>query len=133
MSESLPEQTPHVPRASEGENVNTEGALPVSANGGTRRPTRLNNRYGNVLNSTPKDFVGDTPKLGGILGLRSENVTKKITYDLFCEKLGTYIMTEFKNGDDIFQVTKIHDADVTEFFKAKNKPNSLTEEKNKIQ
>ena len=37
-------------------------------------------------------------------------------------------MTEFKNGDDIFQVTKIHDTDVTESFKVKNKPNSLTEE-----
>ena len=27
--------------------------------------------------STPKDFVGTTPKIGGILGLRTENVTKK--------------------------------------------------------
>ena len=87
--------------------MNSEGAVPpVSANGGSRRPTRSNNRYGNALGSTQKDFVGDTPKLGGILGLRSENITKKITYDLFCEKLGTYIMTEFKNGDDIFKSQK---------------------------
>ena len=38
---------------------------------------------------------------------------------MFYEKLGTYVMTEFKNGDAIFQITKEHDADVTQFFKSK--------------
>ena len=105
----------------------------ASADGGTRRPTRPNNRFGNVTGSTPRDFEGDTPKLGGILGLRSENVTKKINYDLFCEKLGTYIMTEFRNGDAIFLITKEHDADVMQIFKDKNKPEGLTDEGEKIQ
>ena len=58
--------------ASEGDATNTEGAAQISTYGGTRRPTRLNNRYGNVFSSTPKDFVGDTPKIGDILVLRSE-------------------------------------------------------------
>ena len=56
-----------------------------------------------MLSCTTKDFAGDTPKMGGILGLRSENVTERITYNLFCKKLGTYTMTELKNGDDIFR------------------------------
>ena len=88
----IPDQTP--PTANENEN-NAEragGSEAGSTNGGTRRPTRFNNRYGNITGTTQRDCVGDTPKLGGILGLRSENVTKKVNYDLFCEKLGTYIM-----------------------------------------
>ena len=59
---------------------------------------------------------GDAPKLGGILWLHSENVTVKINYDLFFEKLGTHVMKELNNGDTIFQITKEHDADVTQFF-----------------
>ena len=37
-------------------------------------------------------------------------------------------MTEFKNGDAVFQVTKEHNADVINSFKAKNKPNGITDE-----
>ena len=40
-------------------------------------------------------------------------------------------MTEFKNGDAIFQVTKEHDADVVHIFKDKNKPKGLTDEEKK--
>ena len=129
MSENVtPDQTP--PTANENEN-NAEragGSETGSTNGGTRRPTRFNNRYGNITGTTHRDFAGDTPKIGGILGLRSENVTKKINYDLFCEKLGTYIMTEFKNGDAVFQITKEHSADVLAIFITNNKPNGLTDE-----
>ena len=88
----MPDQT--LPTANENE-INAEragGSEAGSTNGGTRRPTYFNNRYGSITRTTQRDFVGDTPKIGGILGLRSENVTKKVNYDLFCEKLGTYIM-----------------------------------------
>ena len=87
MSESPPEPTPQVANASNADANDTVRGEQASADGGTRRPTRPNNRFGNVTGSTPRDFEGDTPKLGGILGLRSENVTKKINYDLFCEKI----------------------------------------------
>ena len=40
-------------------------------------------------------------------------------------------MTEFKNGDAIFQITKEHDADVMQIFKDKNKPNGLTDKEKK--
>ena len=33
-----------------------------------------------------RDFKGDTPDIGGIIALRSENVNMKISYDQFCEK-----------------------------------------------
>ena len=46
------------------------------------------------------------PKIGGILALRSENMTNKVNYDIFCEKLGVYIMNEFKGGENVVEVTK---------------------------
>ena len=129
MSENvMPDQTP--PTANENEN-NAEragGSETGSTNGGTRRSKRFNNRYGSITGTTHRDFAGNTPKIGRILGLCSENVTKKINYDLFCEKLGTYIMTEFKNGDAVFQITKEHSADVLAIFITNNKPNGLTDE-----
>ena len=48
----------------------------VPADGGTRRYARQKNRVGNVTGNAPRDYEGDVPKVGGTLGLRSENVTK---------------------------------------------------------
>ena len=48
-----------------------------------------------------KDFEGATPRIGGVLGLRSENVTRKVTDDAFRKKLGIYIMNEFKSEKDV--------------------------------
>ena len=39
-------------------------------------------------NNAPKDFEGAAPKIGGALALRNKNVTKKVNYDAFSEKLG---------------------------------------------
>ena len=62
--------------------------------------------------STPKDFEGATPKIGGILALRSENMTNKVNYDIFCEKLGIYIMNDFKGGENVVEVTKNQETDI---------------------
>ena len=79
MSKSAPpESTPTVADASYSNTGHDTGRDSVSTHGGTMRPTRFNNRYGNVTRSNPRDFEGNTPKLGGILGIRSENLTKKI-------------------------------------------------------
>ena len=74
--------------------------------GGTRRPTRVHNRS-RPVSYTPRDSESATPQIGGILALRSENMIKKVNYDQFCEKLYTYIMNTFKNGDSVVEVTKI--------------------------
>ena len=55
-------------------------------------------------------------------------MTKKVNYDQFCEKLYTYIMNTFKNGDSVVEVTKNPSANITEDFKTENKPNELTDE-----
>ena len=49
------------------------GTLPVSNRITNRTPRRINT----VSSTTPRDFEGATPKIGGILALRSENHDQK--------------------------------------------------------
>ena len=102
----------------------------VPPTGPYRRTTRLNRPSG-TNTVTPKDFVGTTPQIGGVLGLRSENVSKKLNYDNFCEKLGIYVMNKLKSGETVVVVTKNYDADVINIFKTKHKPSELTAEEKK--
>ena len=67
------------------------GTLPVSNRITNRTPRRINT----VSSTTPRDFEGATPKIGGILALRSESMTKKVKYDIFFEKLEVYTMNGF--------------------------------------
>ena len=101
--------------------INTEPTL-QSENAG--RNTRRDIPFA----SSAKDFEGATPKIGGVLGLRSENVTRKITYDAFLEKLGIYIMTELKGGENIVEITKEPSSDIIGDFTATYKPVELTDE-----
>ena len=119
------------------ENVTPEmGTPPTSAGNraGSPNPHATQNtahsrghrpRLTGTQSSTSRDFEGATPKIGGILALRSENVTKKVNYDAFCEKLGIYVMNDLKNGDAIVEVTRTPNADIMADFAAFNKPKDL--------
>ena len=91
------------------------------------RPVRVNNRTGPV-SSTPRDFEGATPQIGGILALRSENMMKKVNFDKFCEKLHTYIVNNFKNGDAIVEVTRNPSAEIVKDFITTHKPTELSDD-----
>ena len=130
MSETAPatesEQTP-----SESVNTPPSGAETDTHSGNRRNPTRGPRRPNTAFANTPKDFEGVTPKIGGILALRSENMTKKVNFDIFCEKLGIYVMNEFKGGENVVEVTKRQTTDIISSFEKENKPIELTnEEKN---
>ena len=124
--EESPQANPTQTPAEESSNVREDAPRrPNAVNpNSTGRPTRQNNRSGPV-SSTPKDFEGATPKIGGILALRSENMTKKVNYDQFCEKLYIFIMNVFKNGDSVVEVTKNPSADIIENFKLLHKLSAL--------
>ena len=95
----------------------------------TKRTTpRISNRQ---VTNTPRDFEGATPSIGGILALRSENIVKKVNYDSFCEKLGVYIMREFKNGENVVEITKNPSEDVVKNFETIYKPTELSDEEKK--
>ena len=71
-------------------------------------------------------------KIGGILALWSENMTNKVNYDSFCEKLKIFIMNEFKGGENVVEVIQNPSIDVISFFENDNKPEELTEEKKNL-
>ena len=85
-------------------------------------------RFNHSQSSTPRDFAGATPKIGGILALRSENMTSKVTYDKFCEKLKVYIMNDFKGVENVVEVMKNSLVDIVSSFEANNTPIHLTKE-----
>ena len=91
---------------------------------------RPNNRprFNHPQSSTPRDFAGATPKIGGILALRSENITNNVTYDKFCEKLKAYIMNKFKGGENIVEVTKNPSVNIISAFDVNSTPKNLTKE-----
>ena len=83
MSEVTP--TPELEQSpSEGVNsAQTLGGETDTPSGSRRNPTRAPRRPNTAFNNTPRDFDGVTPKIGGILALRSENMTKKVNYDIW--------------------------------------------------
>ena len=78
----MEENVPAVQAApAEGGNQNPQPRNNVrNENGNRGRPARINNRTGPV-SSTPRDFEGATPQIGGILAIHSENMIKKVDYD----------------------------------------------------
>ena len=104
---------------------NAQAELASTSGNVTQRASRSTNRNGTVQSSTKRDYEGATPKLGAILALRSENVTKKVNYDRFLEKLQIYIINELKNGDSIIEVTKKPKATIIE---KDQKPKELSDE-----
>ena len=78
-------------------------------------------------NNTPRDFEGSTPKIGGVLDLRNENVAKKVNYDIFCEKLGVCVMNEFKGGEKN-EITRNRAIDIVSSIERDSNPVELTDE-----
>ena len=120
--------TPQGPTRNHSEHAR-EGFTP-SVSAGTGNPAARGSRYQNCTGtpqtSTTRDFEEATPKIGGILALRSENVTKKVNYDIFCEKLYIYVMNELKDGNVIVQVVKNPETNIIDGFEKNNKPKELS-------
>ena len=106
---------------------NTAQRVPSTSNNRRTTPRNSNRQFTN----TSRDFEGATPSIGGILALRSENIVKKMNYDSFCEKIGVYIMKEFKNRENFNEVTKNPLEDVIKNLEANSKPIELTNEEKK--
>ena len=66
----MPEDTP-TPEA--GQTLGEADVSPASRRNTIRNPRRPNNNF----TSTPRDFEGVTPKVGGVLALCSENMIKR--------------------------------------------------------
>ena len=59
---------------------------------------RRNNR---VVSTNSQSYQGECEDIGYILALRSEKFDKKIQFQVFLDKLGTYVVSNLKDGGDI--------------------------------
>ena len=82
------------------------------------------------MDTEENKYEGDTLRVGGILTLRTENITNKVTLDTFRKKLATYINKELTHATDVVCVVKyMKDPKIN--FDNKKKPRDLTEEEAK--
>ena len=89
-------------------------------------------RFNHLQSSTPRDFAGATPKIGGISALRSEHMTNKVTYDKFCKKLKVYIMNYFKGGENAVEVTKNPSVDILLSFESEQQTNKFNKRRKRV-
>ena len=85
-------------------------------NNDSRRGNERTRRENNIVHVL-KTYEGDTPEIGAVLALQNENVDKKENVSVFCERIGTYIMKEYKNEEDVVAVTKDITVDIVDTLK----------------
>ena len=124
MTDNTPE---HFPSATERE-LPAHGGTNSQNNSGRNTARRNQDSRGTNMVTVHKSFESHTPDLNGVLGLRTEKVDKKVTFEAFCEKLDTYIMRGVKNGEDVVLVTRGKNIDPLVVFNNENILDKLTTE-----
>ena len=77
-----------------------------------------------------KHFCGNNPNIGAVLGLKTEKIDKKVSFDVFREKLANYVLVNLKDAEDVMPLIE-EQVDPRIDFRTNNKPASLTEEQKK--
>ena len=85
---------------------------------GTQNTRRRGNR---VITTNNQSYKGKCEDIGYILALRSEKFDRKVQFQVFLEKLGTYVVSKLKDGGDI-QPLYSNLVDPNDNFTTKYKP-----------
>jgi hypothetical protein len=106
MSDSTSNNTPNTEQASpntiEAGTTNTTDSNRNSKNKCFEKQGNKNKVYKNFSDlNEQRNWEGEEPKVGGVLGLRSEWLDKKVSFEVFLEKTTDYILQEFTNPRDI--------------------------------
>ena len=98
-----------------------------SRNNGDRRGDRDrgNNRNQSAMDTSNKNFEGAEPEIGCVLGLRYERIDKKVTFEIFREKMSNFIERKMEYGNEISGIVKTYE-DVLKTFKKDGLPEKLT-------
>ena len=95
-----------------------------SNNGSNKYKGKGNEKYSaNSFGSNENDWEGAKADFGAVLGLNTEKLKKKVTYEIFREKAKTYILSEFKNPKDVLPTLRL--VDPLDGFKGKYAPKKL--------
>jgi hypothetical protein len=105
-------------------------AVTTSTNRTDRRSDGSRNRTSSRSNHTTsgtaeKNFSGKEPSIGSVLGLRSEKIDKKSTFDIFRKHLVNYIERTFDEASDVVDIVKYQE-DPSDSFEKEHLPKSRT-------
>jgi transcription antitermination factor NusG len=86
-----------------------------------------NRNHQSAMDVSNKNFEGAEPEIGCVLGLKYEKIDKKVTFDVFKEKMCNYIEHKMEFGTEISGLVKDYE-DVLHTFKLSNQPTPLIDE-----
>ena len=114
----MPNETPNTAPATVGNNnsnsnTGASGSNASNNNSGNdynRRSRGGSRQQHNVQLTNPKNYEGSIPEVGGILAFKHEKLDNKLQFQVFMEKMDTYVLSNFKDISDIVPLfTKIVD------------------------
>lgn len=127
MSSGTPSGTPVAGQESTGGSTggtgsgsNNDSNTSGSNNNNNNNRNRVGNRNNYNRDNSNKSFEGAEPSVGAVLGLTSERIDKKVSFEQFKEKLENYIGRKFDNGDDIVCIVKDYSDPMVAFEKSIN-------------
>ena len=87
--------------------VNTDTSTDEERNRNENVPrTRRGDRRQHYDNNSEQTWVGDKPEVGTVLGLRTEYLNKKVSFEVFLEKMTDYVLRELKDAADVVSVVR---------------------------
>jgi hypothetical protein len=114
-------------------NDNGDGQQSESPDGLNRRNKECKNegkQQNNNIGSNDRNWQGAKKDIGVVLGLRTERLAYKQTFEVFKDKLATYVLSDFSNPKDVLPVIKKM-TDPMSTFKMNHAPSELSEEDSK--
>ena len=108
------------------EQNNNTGGNNNNNNNDRRNNNRENNRR-NEMSANERDWEGDKPDIGAVIGLRVEWLDKKTSFRNFMEKMVDYVLREFDNANDILPLVRDQIDPFTD-FETNNMPTDLTDD-----
>ena len=97
--------------------------------GNNNNRSRNNRRNGGAqaTSSNPITYEGECEKVGCILALKVEKFHKKVSYEIFVEKICNYVVQNYTDGEDI-KVLLTHQKDPIKEYEANNMPGTPSAE-----
>ena len=99
----------------------TDPGTVLNPNSSSRRGGGARRRQQRQTSNNPTSYTGQCEEIGVILALRSERFDKKVQFQVFMEKMDTYVISNLKDGGDI-QCIFTDMKDPTDVFQEANKP-----------
>ena len=77
------------------------------------------------MDTSNKSFEGDQPIIGAVLVTKTKIKVKKITFGIFFEKLGNYMLRQVTNASDVVCVVRDIKDQIKYFIKRRSQSNQF--------